>query len=788
MSFGFGFALPHWQTLSGGGFSPASLFSSGEQGAWYDPSDINVNWRYNLLTYTEQFNNAVWTQTSVSSISANASVAPDGTTTADLVTASGIGVQVQLFQIGLSISNGVQYTATCYFKAGTSTWAIVNLYDTSAGNKRAWFNLTTGTVGTQEAGVTASIQPAANGFYRCSVTRTVSSVSGGVSVEFSDANGSQAITAGRTMTVWGAQLQTGAVATTYQQIVTPEISYLNYDPDPVLFQDSAGTTPVTAVEQPVGLVLDKSKGLVLGSELVTNGGFDSGTTGWTAGPNNTLTNDAGRGKSVSSIANGAFFGQTFSVTAGVTYKIQWSGISDGTSVVPAALIGTTLGSSDRRTEAQTGGYAFGTNRTFYYLATATETLWLWFYGNSGQPIGNYILIDNVSIKSIAGNHAYQTTSASRPTLRARYNLLTYSEQFDNAAWVKSNMTVTANGSVAPDGTTTADAFVESVDGGATAHTVYFNGNAINGVSYTFSVYAKYVNRPWLMLTGNRDNWQAYFDIQNGVVGNRGSLTIASSIQALADGWYRCSVTVVADSTIGVTFMVYSATSNGTSRTPSYTGTGATAFFIWGAQLVPTAVFPSNTYQRIAAATDYATGSAFPPYLFFDGVDDSLLTNSVDFSAGDKMTVWAGVTKTSTGTGVLSELSADNAVNNGSFLIGVDSSGFEYFFTNRGTANQSANADSALYSSPVTNVLQMSANIAGPSVSSRINGVTITTNTGSQGTGNYGNYPLYIGRRNNASFPFNGTIYSLIIRGAQSTAAQISSTESWVAAKTPLGTI
>src|SRR3990167_8241272 len=48
-----------------------------------------------------------------------------------------------------------------------------------------------------------------------------------------------------------------------------------------MYQDSAGTTPVTAVEQSVGLILDKSKGLVLGPELVTNGGFDSDTTGWT---------------------------------------------------------------------------------------------------------------------------------------------------------------------------------------------------------------------------------------------------------------------------------------------------------------------------------------------------------------------------------------------------------------------------------------------------------------------------------------------------------------------------
>lgn len=171
------------------------------------------------------------------------------------------------------------------------------------------------------------------------------------------------------------------------------------------------------------------------------------------------------------------------------------------------------------------------------------------------------------------------------------------------------------------------------------------------------------------------------------------------------------------------------------------------------------------------------------YLAFDGTDDSLLTNSVDFTATDKMTVWAGVRKLSTSTGIFTELSADNAANNGSFLIGTDSGGIEYFFNSRGTANQQVNADNAAYTSPVTNVLQMSGNISGPSVSARINAVDISTNTGSQGTGNFGNYPLYIGRRNNTSFPFNGNLYSLIIRGAQSTASQISSTETWVNGKT-----
>jgi hypothetical protein len=42
-----------------------------------------------------------------------------------------------------------------------------------------------------------------------------------------------------------------------------------------------------------------------------------------------------------------------------------------------------------------------------------------------------------------------------------YNLLTYSEQFDNAAWVKSDSTITANSIDAPNGTLTADKFIPS---------------------------------------------------------------------------------------------------------------------------------------------------------------------------------------------------------------------------------------------------------------------------------------------------------------------------------------
>ena len=55
-----------------------------------------------------------------------------------------------------------------------------------------------------------------------------------------------------------------------------------YDPNDLstMFQDAAGTVPVTGAGQPVGLMLDKSKGLVLGSERAVNGDFSNGSANW----------------------------------------------------------------------------------------------------------------------------------------------------------------------------------------------------------------------------------------------------------------------------------------------------------------------------------------------------------------------------------------------------------------------------------------------------------------------------------------------------------------------------
>ena len=88
-----------------------------------------------------------------------------------------------------------------------------------------------------------------------------------------------------------------------------------------------------------------------------------------------------------------------------------------------------------------------------------------------------------------------------------------------------------------------------------------------------------------------------------------------------------------------------------------------------------------------------------------------------------------------------------------------------------------------YVAPITNVVTGQSNISGDSIVLRVNGTQAATSTSDQGTGNFGNYPLYIGRRGGTSLPFKGNLYSLVIRGAASSDAQVQAAESYVNGKT-----
>lgn len=483
-------------------FLPSALFANGEQGAWYDPSDFLPNWRRNLLTYSEQFDNAAWNKSANTQVTANTTAAPDDTLTADQILAvTSSSNSARQFP---AVAASTTYTFSVYIKAASSQWAFFTLYDNGSNVRRIWFNVSTGVVGSTTFGgafvlVGSAITAVGNGWYRCSVSATMPS---GISYCFFGVESASADTAlddvvNGSLLIWGAQLEVGSTATAYQKITDGIQDYYTYQAQPVLFQDSAGTTPVTAVEQPVGRMLDKS----------------------------------GR-----------------------------------------------------------------------------------------------------------GNHAFQSTSASRPVLSARVNLLTKTEQFDDAVWGKTATSVTGNAATAPNGTLTASQSVASTG----SWLIYQAVSQTSGVTYTISAYVK-------SATGGNQTFRLY-----------GNDAIASGDFTATTSWQLFTFTFTANST-------GAGKQNGLAFS---SGNTTASLYIWGADLrVSNDGVGIPAYQRVNTSTDYDT-AGFPLYLKTDGVDDWMQTNSINFTSTDKMTVWAGVRKVvDSGTvGVICELSSDSVNTNGTFAF------------------------------------------------------------------------------------------------------------------------
>ena len=369
-----------------------------------------------------------------------------------------------------------------------------------------------------------------------------------------------------------------------------------YDPSQIntLFQDSIGTTPVTAAGQPVGLMLDKSQGLVLGSELVVNGTFVTDSN-WAlnASPGGTYSISGGI-LTVTRTVGFTAVAQAINFVAGKTYKISAQARLVSGSGQAAFIIRTGNDTfSPTRASAffspPSGSFA---TYSWYYTSAITETAFLQI--GVGTAVG-VIDFDNVTLKSVAGNHATQSTSTQRPI--------------------------------------------------------------------------------------------------------------------------------------------------------------------------------------------YQVDSTSHPYLSFDGIDDGMVTGTITPGI-DKVQVFSGVRKLSDAAqGIVVEMSATIASNNGAFaLTAPNSAAANYNFSSKGTI-QTDNVVTT-YTSPITNVISGLGDIFGASNLIRVNGSQVGSVLTTQGTGNYLAYPLYIGRRGATTLPYNGRLYSLIMRfGANLTDGQITSTESWVNGKT-----
>jgi hypothetical protein len=196
----------------------------------------------NLLTYSQDFTNALWVATASAKTSTN-NLDPAGTSTALLITANGASTAHYLNGgTGISYTSGTTYMASAYVKAGSTSFAQVTLPTSTFGTGQyANFELTGSGSVTASAGGTASIVPAGDGWYRVtfSAAATATASTAGFFLVFI-ANG----TAGRlsvntstdTLYFWGAQLEPVTYQTTAgPYVATTTAAYYGprFDYDPV---------------------------------------------------------------------------------------------------------------------------------------------------------------------------------------------------------------------------------------------------------------------------------------------------------------------------------------------------------------------------------------------------------------------------------------------------------------------------------------------------------------------------------------------------------------------------
>jgi hypothetical protein len=533
-----------------------------------------------------------------------------------------------------------------------------------------------------------------------------------------------------------------------------------YDPSDLstLFQDSSGTTPVTAVEQPVGLMLDKSKSLL----AVSVGSNPLDISPWSVYLTGTRTANSVTGIGGDGLALTVVAGRWYKITANTLSRTgNWSYVAEG--------VGTNYGALP----------ASGPSTLFFRATSGTLLVYCTAAGT--------VTFNSLLVQEIPGNHATQATSAARPTLSARVNLLTKTEQFDDAAWTKFTATVTANTNVAPDGTTTADTVASNGVSGTPGFTQVV----------TISSITDYIARLYVLKTsgatrfpssslyfaggGTAREWGCVLNTNTGV---------AYPASGWADGAPTTTVTSVGDywllsmqqgsltgNTTAQAFFSPGVNTTGNSGTRGVTTTGSNV--VWGADLRPANDTALPAYQRVNTATDY-NAAGFPYYLQFDGVDDSMATASINFTATAQMSVFAGVRKLSDVglANIIAELS-DATTNNRYSMGGFLTPSTRYFTSSGGTLVSGNELTNAAFSTPISNVLTGLADISSDLNQLRINGVLQASSTADQGTGNYPNAPLYIGRRAGATFQFNGRIYSLIVRGAATSEALVTQTERWI---------
>lgn len=527
---------------------PRITFSRTTNATLTNSAGLIANAPMNLLTFSEQFDNAVWGKALVT-ITANATAAPDGTITADRFVSSG-GSFPQIAQAA-TVPVGANITFSVWVLSdGTSQIQQSLLFD----------------------GATANFTPTGT-WTRVSVTKTATA--GGSKSAVIATNAGPA--AASSFYIWGAQLELGSTATTYNPTTVKNLLGFTENFDNAAWTKSNASISATKVDDIYGQPF---------AQQVT-----------------------------SSASNGTVL-STYTAVASTPYTFNiWMKRVTGTGNIDISADGTTWTTQTLTTEWQrfsvTVSPTAGSKTPGVRIATSGDSIYIFGAQLSDSASVDPYVYNPVAVPTAQAYYGPRfdydpVTLAPKGLLieEQRTNLFLQSQFGGVGIWNIINVALTVNAAVAPDGTVTAASIVPNTTAGV-QHSVVQTTTATLGVQYAYSVYAKANGYTNIQFFGDSSgNFTATFDLTAGSAAFGGSAT-AASITPVGNGWYRCVAifTMASSARLNVQGFPTGATASNFGNT--FTGNGTSGVFVWGAQLeqssFSTSYIPTGASQVTRAA-------------------------------------------------------------------------------------------------------------------------------------------------------------------------------------------
>ena len=578
-------------------------------------SDGKVKWApHNLLTNSESFDNAAWGKY-LATVSANTQAAPNGTTTADTVTASA-GNDVHRVQRASDVAIGASANASLsiFVKAGTHNFVTIGFYSATEVFVSATFNLASGSAATEtDVGTTSGTVVSTEkvdvgtGWYRLTITGNYSGSSALSFVNFAQAATGNSYTnfgqpvanlvGTETFHLWGATcyrsdlggMQPNTSAYPLYNPTTPK-NLLGYTEDFSSWSTYNATPSGTTTAAPNGLTTaDTLTGTIDTSQHLAYRQYTAfvNATAYKlsvfakAGTNNFLYIGAQSfGGAIFDLANGVV-GSNISGGIG---SIQSIGNGWYRCIVSVTATGTS-------SQIDVGVAPSGTSSS----GPATGTIYLWGAQLSDSAsLDSYVPVYGAAVTSAAYYGPRRdfdgATLACKGLLveEQRSNLQLNSNVFGTSTFAA---TVVAGAAASPSGLIDASSLACT----STSGRAILSTSVTSGIVYTFSVFIKAGTNTsaYIELAGTAGSGGAVvFNLSSGTVtsGTGGAIVPAPN------GFYRCSVT---------------STATGTGASDMRIGTGdatSKTVFVYGAQLEANASF-ATSYIPVGSTSSGATRNA-----------------------------------------------------------------------------------------------------------------------------------------------------------------------------------